>query len=113
MEKLETESINKLLESLSSSGFMPNIAPGRSGVTAEFFDNVVLALGCSNNLMINRNHSPSDGLSPAVGALMYQNLLLAKRVAEIEGLFKNVHTLSFSSIDEQRIFTEKYIEPKL
>jgi len=113
MEKLEIESIDKLLKSLSSSGFMPKIAPGRSGITAEFFDDVALALGCSNNLMMNRNHSPSEGLSPAVGALMYQNLLLAKRVSELEGLFKHVHTLTFSSVFEEKIFREKYIEPEL
>jgi len=109
MEKLDIESIDKLLNLLSSSGFIPTIEGINVGITAEFIDDVSRTLGCSGDAAINRIHSPSNALHSTIGALVYQNLLLAKRVSEIEGLFKYVHVVAFPSDEERKIFEEKYV----
>lgn len=79
---LDLNSIDALLEELSEERFVT--ALGRTP-SADQANRLSQALGCDDNLVIERftAGNPEDG-SNLFFVLMYQNLLLAKRVAALE-----------------------------
>lgn len=73
--------VDELISDLQETNFKWDASKVGTGVNAEFLNEVTRALGCKGDFAVD---FAAGGGSNIFVALMHQNLLLAKRIQELE-----------------------------
>ncbi len=80
--------IDELMKELSENNFVSNSVS--SAINADLFNQVSKIIGCEKNLTIDKQNPGGNDGSNLFKVLMYQNLLLAKRVEALEEEIKTL-----------------------
>lgn len=84
MTKLDLNNINSLLADLSSDRFRDTSFDNEGITRATMLNAVARVLGCKENYAVDKDKDLNGRGSGVIEAVMYQNLLLAKRVSVLE-----------------------------